>query len=357
MKNLNKTQNLSIDSNSSTNYPIDDSWRTAAGPLAIPMTNDYLFRSLLQSNNKVLKGLICSLLHLDANNIHSADILNPIELGKSVDDKTFILDIKVLFNDRTIVHLEMQVVNQHNWPDRSLSYLCRSFDQLTRGKAYQTIKPVIQIGILDFTLFPEHPEFYSTYQLLNVKNYTKYSDKLRLSVLDLTQIELAVEEDRLHQLDYWAALFKTATWEDLKMLAENNSYIAEAASTIYELSQDEKIRLQCEAREDHYRRQASVQYEIDMQNAMLEEQKTRIEEQNAAIEEQDTRIEAQNTKIEEQNTKIEEQNARIEEQNARIETLNAEKEALLAEKEVWAMEREQLLARCAGKDSSLSDLR
>lgn len=103
-----------------------------------------------------------------------------IELGKSIDEKTYILDIKVLLNDKTIIHLEMQVINQHDWLDRSPSYLCRSFDRLEHGKAYQLAKPVIQIGLLNFTLFPEHPEFYATYQ------FTK--------------------EGRLYQIDYWAAL-------------------------------------------------------------------------------------------------------------------------------------------------------
>lgn len=326
MNNLDKIQNLSACSNSYVNCPGNDSWCTASGPLQFPMTNDYLFRSLLQSNNHVLKGLISALLHLDAEEIHYADILNPIELGKAIDDKTFILDIKVLFNDNTIVQLEMQVINQYNWTDRSLSYLCRSFDQLTRRDAYQTVKPVIQIGILDFTLFPEFPEFYATYQLLNVKKHTKYSDKLRLSVLDLTQRKLATEEDRLYRIDDWADLFKATTWEDLKMLAENNSYIAEASATVYKLSQDEKIRLQCEAREDYYRHQASIQYEMDRRNAMLKET----------------------------NAKLEERNAEIEKQDARIEELTTMNQTLIAEKEAWAIEKEQLLAQIKGKESHSS---
>ena len=74
------------------------------------------------------------------------------------------------------------------------------------------MKPAIQISILNFTFFPEFPEFYATYQLLNVKNHTLYSDKLRLSVLDLTRIDLATAEDKSWQLDYWASLFKTKTW-------------------------------------------------------------------------------------------------------------------------------------------------
>ena len=173
----------------------------AFGPLPIPMTNDYLFRALLQRNNKVLKGLVCSLLHLAPEQLHSAEITNPIELGASVTDKTFILDIKILLNDQTVLNLEMQVINQHNWVERSLSYLCRDFDSLQSGESYQAIRPVLQIGILNFTLFPEQPEFYSTYQFLNVKNHSLYSDKLRISVLNLTQIELATKEDKSCQID------------------------------------------------------------------------------------------------------------------------------------------------------------
>lgn len=173
----------------------------ATGSLTIPMTNDYLFRALLQKNNHVLVGLLSALLHLAPSDIFSAEITNPIELGTTIDTKTFILDIKISLNDSAVINLEMQVVNEHNWPDRSLSYLCRSFDHLSSGEGYQTTRPVIQIGLLNFSLFPEYPEFYSTYKFLNVKNHTLYSDKLRLSVLDLTRTDLAIEENKHYQLD------------------------------------------------------------------------------------------------------------------------------------------------------------
>jgi hypothetical protein len=57
------------------------------------------------------------------------------------------------------------------WPERSLSYLCRSFDQLRTGEKYANAGPAIHIGFLDFTPFPEHPEFYASYKLLNVKTH------------------------------------------------------------------------------------------------------------------------------------------------------------------------------------------
>ena len=72
--------------------------------------------------------------------------------------------------------------------------------------------------------------------LLNVKNHAIYSDKLRLSVLNLTRIDLATEEDKHYRIDYWASLFKSTTWEEIKMLAQKDKYIEEASATIYELS-------------------------------------------------------------------------------------------------------------------------
>ena len=241
-----------------------------SGPLVIPMTNDYLFRALLQRNNAVLKGLICSLLHLTAEEVSTAEITNPIELGTSFTDKTFILDVKVHLNNLAIINLELQVINQHNWVERSLSYLCRSFDTLQAGKDYRDTRPVIQIGLLNYTLFPAHPEFYATYQLLNVKDYTLYSDKLRLSVLDLTHIELASKQDKALQLDCWAKLFKATTWEEINMLAQENEAIREAAETVYQLTREERIRMECEAREDYYRTQRDLQKFIAQQTSEKE---------------------------------------------------------------------------------------
>ena len=268
----------------------NSSWLNATGPLTISMTNDYLFRALLQRNNFVLRGLIAALLHMNESDIHSVFITNPINLGECITDKTFILDINLILNDQTIINLEMQVINEGNWPERSLSYLCRSFDQLKSGDQYLMVKPVIQIGILNFTLFSDTPEFYSTYIFKNIKNDYIYSDKLRISVLDLSCIHLATDEDKMHQLDYWARLFKATTWEDLKMLAQNNEYINQASSTIYQLSQEEQIRLQCRAREDYIRTQNDRIYLMEQKDARIAELETQIAELSAHIAELSAQI-------------------------------------------------------------------
>lgn len=42
------------------------------------------------------------------------------------------------------------------------------------------------------------------------------------------------------------------------MLSKSDPGFDEAAATVYQLSQDEQIREQCEAREDYYRRMGSI---------------------------------------------------------------------------------------------------
>jgi len=214
----------------------------ATGPMAYNMTNDYMFKATLQKNMKVLKGLVCSCLHLSPDQIQSIVITNPIKLGENIDDKELILDLNVILNDNTIINLEMQVNNEFNWTDRSLTYLCRSFDQLQSGQNYFDVKPAIHIGFLNFTLFKEHPEFYAKYQMMKVKNHQIYSSKLTLCVVDLTHIELATREDKQYQIDHWASLFKASTWEELKMIAKDNEFLTEAAETIYQLSADDSVR-------------------------------------------------------------------------------------------------------------------
>ena len=169
-----------------------------------------------------------------------------------------------------------------------------------RGEDYSQIQPVIQISFLNFTLFPEHPEFYATYKLLNVNNHTLYSDKLQISVVDLTQIQLATKEDRAHQIDYWAGLFTCKDWEELTMLAENNEYLKDATETVYELSQEEQIRMQCEAREDYNRRMLGIGRMLARQTRELKEKDAIIAEKDSALAEKDLILAKKDSALSEQ---------------------------------------------------------
>lgn len=284
-------------------HTVSREFQNASGKIDYQMTNDYMFHAALQKNPKVLKDLACSLLRLNPQEIRSIQILNPIILGEAIDEKTFILDINVLLNDNTLINLEMQVENLYHWEDRSLSYLCRAFDQLKKGEAYENAKPVIHIGFLNFTPFPEIPEFYSSYKLLNEKNHHSYSDKFNLRMVDLTCINLATEEDRAYRLDDWAKLFKAKIWEEIRMVAKQDESLLEASETLYTLNADELVRRQCQARADYYRLHNSInrrmeellaeRESLDKENQKLNTENTNLKNQNEEKDQIIARLRAQ----------------------------------------------------------------
>ena len=226
------------------------SFETATGSIDYPFTNDYMFRAILQKDKQVLKALIAALLHLKKESIHDVAITNPIELGAAISDKDFILDIRVNLNNEQLIDLEMQMSNEYNWSERSISYAAGSFDQLNSGEEYKEVLPVHSIGFLNFTLFEDQPEFFATYELRNKKTGHLYNSKFSIHVLDLTRIDLATAEDQNYEIDRWAKLFKAKTWEELRMIAKNNPDLLQASNDLYTVNADEIIRQQARARAD-----------------------------------------------------------------------------------------------------------
>ena len=271
-------------------------YEQATGKAAYGLTNDYMFRAVFQNNELARKGLISSVLHMNPNEIQSVEIRNPIKIGAQIEDKEFVLDIEVILNDNHIINLEMQMTNQLNWQDRSLSYLCRSFDQLYKGEGYSEAKPATHIGFLNFTPFPDTPEFHSYYMLLNVKNYRVYSDKLSLHMVDLTHIELVTEEDKAWKIDYWARLFTATTWEDVKMIAEKDIHMEAAAKEMYVLSADELIEQRCRARDDFQKQENS-------RNRIMKELTEALETKDRELEKQKQEIEFLKQQLEEAHKK------------------------------------------------------
>ena len=259
------------------------SLQDATGKIDYRFMNDCMFHVVFQKNPKALRGLCASLLHVTPEEINSVEVLNPIEFGEHPKDKEFILDLKVMLNNDRILNFEVQVIDGQNWPERSLSYACRTFDQLMQGEDYIKAKPVYHIGFLDFDLAHLSPEFYATFKLLNVKNHEIYSDKFVLSVVNLNQIELATEEDRKYGIDHWARLFKADTWEAIKKMAQENAYISDAAETLLQSNQDLKIRSYCEAVEEARRVRRGLERLVAEKDEALAEKDEALAEKDAEI--------------------------------------------------------------------------
>ena len=124
---------------------------------------------------------------------------------------------------------------------------------------YTQTKPSIHIGILSKSPVPEDAAFYNEYSLKNRKTGYEFTGKFSLHVLDLSYISKVTDDVKNTSLYHWACLFKATTWKEMLAMAEQSESIRKAVVTLRQLTNDEKIKLQCEARE---------RYRMDWQSSM-----------------------------------------------------------------------------------------
>ncbi|MDO4273388.1 MAG: Rpn family recombination-promoting nuclease/putative transposase [Eubacteriales bacterium] len=230
------------------------------GPLPYGFTNDYMFRAVFQKNHIALKDLLCAILNLSSEDIISLEITNPIILGETIDDKSCILDIRILLNKNRNINIEMQIGNLFNWPKRSTFYTCRMYTDLHKGDDYIKTLPCIHVGFVNESPFPDYHEFLSKYQLINCENGHIFSGDITIIMIDLSQIEQTGQEIRNTELYRWAKLLCATEWKEVLDMAKQSEAMQEAVVTLSELTEEEKIKLQCEAR---------IIYQGDMHSAFL----------------------------------------------------------------------------------------
>ena len=218
----------------------------------ISLRNDLLFHMVFTRNMEALKSLVSVLLSIPITNITQIEVLNPMQYSETLDTKLTVLDLKVHLNAERYVLVEMQVRRFAYWTNRTIAYACRQMaDQVSDDFLYRKLEPVIQISILDHTLFPDHARFFAKYSLRDKEGYS-YSDKLRFYVLDLTQIGKAAEENAEQGLISWAEAFRASSWEEVETIEDSG--VKEAAKTMQTILSDpaerELIRRRMDARND-----------------------------------------------------------------------------------------------------------
>ena len=143
---------------------------------------------------------------------------------------------------------------------------------------------------------------------MNVKsNHQIYNDKLELRVLQLKRINEATDEDKSNKIDTWAKLFKATTWEEIMMLAQKDSVFASVAQELYKSNSDERIRQECEAREDYFRR-------LNYQNHRVEE----LENENISIKAEKKQLEDEKEQLENEKEQLQFENDHLKAELARL---------------------------------------
>ena len=100
---------------------------------------------------------------------------------------------------------------------------------------------------------------------------------------------MATEDDKMYRVDYWARLFKSKTWEEIKMLAQDNKYLDAAANSLYGANSDRMVRERCRARKEAERYERT----LERDNKLLREENASLETENTSLKDRIKELEAQ----------------------------------------------------------------
>lgn len=109
-------------------------------------------------------------------------------------------------------------------------------------------------------------------------------------MINLSQIENATKEDRESGLYDWVSLFRAREWKELMELSKRSEALGNAVVTLAELSDDEKIRQQCEARRKYEMDQDALNKRFQNMTSEMEEKKQQMHEQERKMREQEQQL-------------------------------------------------------------------
>lgn len=300
---------------------------------------DFAFKCLFgsEANKDILIGLLRSVLKLD---IREVEILNPYNAKDAPDDKLSILDVKARLADGTLINVEMQMVVNADYPERSLYYWAALYtSQLKSGEQYERLARTVSIHIVNGQLFPGVAGYHQEFEI-RAKEHPelRLTDRFSMHTIELAKVKLKVEEVA-SPLDQWCYFFKHADEleADSMPVTLNDGAVRRAMEALKIMFQTDRERELYLGREKQARDERSRQKYFERKESELAVKLTAL----AAREEELQRAHERLANALGRN--VEEARARLEEARARSEEERAHAEAELVEAKLAANEQKTQL--------------
>ena len=205
---------------------------------------DLVFKELM-ANAKVRKGFLSAVLNIRDTDIKETILVNTNLRVRHEEEKLSILDVRVLMNDNTEIDIEIQLAYYGTWSERATFYLAKMLaDQENINRTYSNIKKCIGINILDFKYTSDN-EFYKSYHIREDKNHEIFTDILEWHIIELPKLPPKSNGSSIYN---WAKFIKSENKEELKMIAEKDSYISEAFKQLEIVSQNKEKQIEYTSR-------------------------------------------------------------------------------------------------------------
>ena len=214
----------------------------------LSLRNDAVFKLFFTREDNIpeLKSFLKATTHLTDEDLSEIQILNPTLKKEHLQDKDFVVDLRIRDSFGNLTHIEMQMRRHDAFIERMVAYNSRQYaSQLSRGQDYIDLRKSISLVIVDFPMFDDTEEYFEhiTYRRKNRKIFTNAQEYF---ILDLTKLP----RDIMDSKEMWGALFKAETEEELKMLMTNFEEMNEACEKLVDLSEEKYAQELAIARED-----------------------------------------------------------------------------------------------------------
>ena len=173
--------------------------------------------------------------------IESVEILNPFIDKEALTDKMSVLDIRARTETRTLINIEIQLLNASDMPKRTLFYWARMYaNQLEEGNKYLSLQKSVAVNILDFDVIASE-QYHNVFHVREDTTGYMLTDALEIHFLELRKLReqsLGLEQ----RLVRWMLFLSARTRERMEELAKEEPAMQKALTTSEWLSQDKEAR-------------------------------------------------------------------------------------------------------------------
>ena len=209
---------------------------------------DVIFRLLFgdKRNIEILIDFLKSVLDLGDDEYENISLEDTHLKRETSDDKLGIVDVKLTTKNGKIVHIEMQILEQDDFPERVTYYNAKMLvTQLKSGNDYKFQK-TISIVISDFEIVENSTKYHHKFQLNDAETGVKFTDVIEINTLELGKVP--GQSDNTKKYD-WLQFLKAEREEEFDVVAEKNPVIKKAVVELKRLSQSEEAQRIYEARQ------------------------------------------------------------------------------------------------------------
>ncbi len=227
--------------------------------------NDFLFKKLFfdKDNQDLLKKLLEDCIGFDKKQVSEITLIDRALQGETQEEKEIVLDVMVKLSDETQVNVEIQLVNQRDYRERTIFYLSRMLSsQKIKGYGYSELKQTVALNIVDFDIFTDTEEFYSSFTFREVNRGTELSDIMKVEFLELKKYNESLLQSK-NKKALWQKFFNIKGKEDIEMLKELDENFKKPLEKLEYLSKDPAVLTDYEKSERKRRdEEARMQYAI-----------------------------------------------------------------------------------------------